>query len=401
MQNENNHGLQYLGDNVYFGEQSIHQIKNIIEQPAAAADRGFSPDSSKKKYNSILLFVDEMSFKSCGAEKFFAPVIDTFPIRVIPYSGKALPIEDIQQLYDRNKHSKDVDLIIAVGGGTIIDLSKIYSLACSNRLTDLEKILSDKTLENKIDSIFVPTTAGTGSEATSFAVVYKDRKKYSILHPTLLPKYTILDTGLLKSLPEAILNATVSDALAQGIESMWAVGGTEESREYARITITDILSGIEETDRMKKLAAFQLGAHFSGKAINISKTTISHAISYPLTSHFGIPHGIAVFLTLPGIAELNYHIAGPTMQPGLDPEQHRENFLTLFKLFEVTDIAGLTGKLRSISNKLNIKTRLREYGLTRQDLPVIAENSFTKGRSDNNPGIIDKDAILKLLGGIF
>jgi alcohol dehydrogenase class IV len=417
MEIEHNHSLQRLDDNVYFGEKSIHKIKDIIKRPANTVDRtpqtipatsqnlikkiSSSPNSSMKKYRGILLFVDEIAFESCGARAFFAPILKDFPIHFLSYSGKALPIEDIQQLYDKNKHIRDIDLIIAVGGGTIIDLSKIYSLAYANDLTDLDIILSDKSLKNKIDLVFIPTTAGTGSEATSFAVVYKDKKKHSILHPSLLPKYTILDPDLLKSLPEKILNATVLDALAQGIESMWAVGGTEESREYAHIAIANILSGIEETNRMKKLKAFQLGAHFSGKAINISKTTISHAISYPLTSHFGIPHGIAVFLTLPKIAELNYHIGIVTKQPGLNPAQHRKNFLTLFKLFEAPDITGLTCKLSSIMKKLSIKTHLKDYGLTREDLPVIAGNSFTKGRSDNNPGKIDKGTILNILGEIF
>ncbi|MCK5057872.1 MAG: phosphonoacetaldehyde reductase [Candidatus Aminicenantes bacterium] len=374
----------HLGKQTYFGEGALRQVTGII-----------------KNYRRILLFNDQAAFKACGAEEFFLPIIEKFPIHILSYSGKALPLEDIQQLYDKNKHIRNIDLIVAVGGGTVIDLSKIYSLAYSNRLIDLDIILGDKIPENKIDLVFIPTTAGTGSEATSFAVVYKDKKKYSILHPTLLPKYTILDPGLLTSLPEEILNATVLDALAQGIESMWAAGGTAESREYAGMAISNILAGLAETERMKKSEAFQLGAHFSGKAINISKTTLPHAISYPLTSHFGIPHGIAVFLTLPKIAELNYHIAATAMQPGLNPEQHRKNFLTLFKLFEVPDIAGLTGKFKNIMEKFNVKTRLRNYGLKKDDLSRIAENSYTKGRSDNNPRKIDRKTILQTLGEIF
>jgi alcohol dehydrogenase class IV len=375
---------QHLGEQTYFGEGAIHRVKNII-----------------KNYRRILLFNDQAAFKACGAEEFFQPLIDKFPIDVISYAGKALPIEDIQQLYDKNKHTRDVDLIIATGGGTVIDLAKIYSLAYSNRLKNLDIILGNKTPGNKIDLGFIPTTAGTGSEATSFAVVYKDKKKYSVLHPTLLPKFTILDPGLLTSLPEEILNATVLDALAQGIESMWAAGGTTESREFASMAISQILAGLAESERMKKLTALQLGAHFSGKAINISKTTLSHAISYPLTAHFGIPHGIAVFLTLPKIADLNYHADVTTLQQSLSPEQLRDRFLTLFSLFEVTDIAGLTGKLKDIMEKLQVKSRWRDYGLKKEDLAKIAENSYTKDRSDNNPRKISKETILHLLGEIF
>lgn len=384
METDRKNSNRQPGENTYFGEKVLNRVKDII-----------------KNYRSVLLFNDQEAFKACGAEDFFQPLIQEFSIHMVSYSGKALPIEDIQKIYDENKHTRDVDLMIAVGGGTIIDLAKIYSIAYSNKLTDLNELLSSKTLKNKIDLVFIPTTAGTGSEATSFAVVYKDKKKYSVLDNTLLAKYIILDPELIKSLPEEILNATVLDALAQGIESMWAVGGTRESREYASNAVANILTGLKEREQLKKLQAFQLGAHFSGKAINISKTTISHAISYPLTSYFGIPHGIAVFLTLPKIAGLNYQTDAASIQEGLTLKRLQKSFLTIFKLFEVPDLAGLIKKLNDIMDKLNIKKKLRDYGLKREDLPKIAENSFTKGRSDNNPKKIDKKTILNILEEIF
>ncbi|MCK4763127.1 MAG: phosphonoacetaldehyde reductase [Candidatus Aminicenantes bacterium] len=378
------YAIGQLEENTFFAPGAIENLKEII-----------------KNYNSILLFYDKEAFKPCGAEAFFQTLSERFPIRKIPYSGKALPIEDIQKIYDDIKNIKNIDLIIAVGGGTIIDLTKICALTISNELAGVDEVLTGKTFDNKIDLAFIPTTAGTGSEATTFAVVYKDKKKFSILSPTMLPRYTILDPHLLRSLPEKVLNATLLDALAQGIESMWAAGGTDESREYARIAISSVLTGLEETDATKKLEAFLLGAHFSGRAINISKTTISHAISYPLTSYFGIPHGIAVFLTLPQIARLNFFAEAADIQANVTTAQIKERFAAIFELFAAADITALTKKLKDILAALHIKEKLRDYGLKKEDLPITAENSFTKGRSDNNPRKISKEIILNLLGEIY
>ncbi len=384
MESKNDNPLQLLPANVFCGPGAVQEIKTISEN-----------------YHNILLFNDAVAFKNSGAEELFQSLDKEISFTSVSYAGKALPVDDIQKIYDDHRHIENIDLIIAFGGGTIIDLAKIFSLAYSNQVTGLDELLTGKPLANKIDLLFIPTTAGTGSEATSFAVVFKDKTKYSPASASLLPKYTILDPNLLLSLPEGVLNSTLLDALAQGIESLWAVGGTNESRKYSAAAISSILAGLAETDKIKKLQLLQVGAHFSGKAIDISKTTISHAISYPLTAYFGIPHGTAVFLTLPKITGLNYYTGADNIQQGTTLERLHESFAHLFKLFAVTDIAGLTGRLKNMMTELNIKQKLGDYGLKKEDLAIIADNSFTKGRSDNNPRKIDKETILNLLGEIF
>ncbi|HSW60707.1 MAG TPA: iron-containing alcohol dehydrogenase, partial [bacterium] len=217
----------------------------------------------------------------------------------LTYSGSALPVEDIQQLYDNIKETA-FSHVVAVGGGTVMDIAKIIALALSNRLEKIDSILADPSgFKNLKKLIFVPTTCGTGSEATHFAVVYKNGKKYSVAHNTIRAEAVILDHTFLLELPEKIRNATVLDALSQAVESMWAKNSTEESKRYAHEAIELILKGFQAIDNIEKLKLFQMGSYLAGKAINISKTTASHAISYPLTAKFGISHGIAVFLTLP------------------------------------------------------------------------------------------------------
>jgi alcohol dehydrogenase class IV len=362
-------------------------------------------DTVLPKYKNILLFNDANGFQPCGAAEYFkqaeAKFKDTTRIQYVPYEGKALPIEDIETKYLEVKSNTDVDVIIAVGGGTIIDLAKIISIAYSNHCEKAEAVLTDKELKNQLDLIFIPTTAGTGSEATSFAVVYKDKIKFSVDNQSLLPDTIVLDPLLLKSLPVPVLNSTILDALAQGIESTWAKGRTEESQEYSKQAISLILDNIDKENSLNRLEKLQLGSHFAGKAINISKTTLPHSISYPMTSHFNIPHGIAVFLTLPNVTELNFYTDEHTLQPGVRLSEIKESFSLLFSLFQVDTINQLVEKLNEIMVKLKFKTRLRDYGIERKDLSFLAAHALTKGRSDNNPRNVDSTDIFRILEYIF
>jgi alcohol dehydrogenase class IV len=406
-------------DKVFTGEGALSQLDDILPQ-----------------YKNILLFNDKNGFHPCGAADYFnkkllrevvrkaqsvgrkanntigavrkAPCAMRLPpgrrrqgIQYISYEGKALPIEDVEEKYREVKHNSGVDLIIAVGGGTIIDIAKIISIAYSNQCEKVEGILSDKTLENRLDMIFIPTTAGTGSEATSFAVVYKDKVKISIDHNSLLPTYIVLDPLLLRSLPIPILNSTVLDALAQAIESIWARGATEESREYSKEAIGLILDNLEKENTIERFSRLQVASHLAGKAINISKTTLPHSISYPITSHFGVPHGVAVFLTLPKVVELNYYATEDTVQVGIQIGEIQESFSILFSLFGINRIEGLRERLENVLVELGFKARLRDYGIEREALSFLADNALTKGRSDNNPRRVDRDNVLRLLEEIY
>lgn len=376
------------GDKVFVGEGALSQLDNVLPG-----------------YKNILLFSDKDGFQPCGAADYFYSIEKKLKnhtgFQHIAYAGKALPIKDVEEKYRQVKNNPGVDLIAAVGGGTIIDIAKIISIAYSNRCETAEEVLSKKNLENHLDLLFIPTTAGTGSETTSFAVVYRDRLKISIDHKSLLPAYIVLDPLLLKSLPTKVLNSTVLDALAQAIESIWARGSTEESKEYSKEAIRLIMENLDKDNTIERLSGFQVASHLAGKAINISRTTLPHSISYPITSHFGIPHGIAVFLTLPKVVELNYHTTGDTVQDGVQPADIKNNFSILFSLFRVDKIEQLGEKLENVILKLGFSARLRDYGIGRESLPFLADNALTRGRSDNNPRKMNRDDVLDLLVGIY
>ncbi len=205
------------------------------------------------------------------------------------------------------------DAIISLGGGSAMDVAKCIKLLASGEGADFPPF--GAPLARNVPHLAIPATAGTGSESTHFAVVYIDGEKHSIAHDAALPEWALLEPSLLESLPEYHKKASLLDALAQCVESIWASSATEQSREYARQGLRLILDSffayfhkaapfdIEITRRM------QLAANYSGKAINLTKTTAPHAMSYGLTSKYGIAHGHAAALCLRGVWLYYVHLA--------------------------------------------------------------------------------------------
>lgn len=197
---------------------------------------------------------------------------------------------------------KQCDAIIAVGGGSAIDVAKCIKLFSG--MNPAKNYLGQDFRDTHIPLIAFPTTAGTGSESTRHAVIYFNGQKQSISHESIIPDYAVLDSSTLKTLPLYQKKCTMMDALCQGIESWWSVNSTDESIEYSKQAILLIAENLDnyifenDEDAAEKI---MLAANYSGRAINITQTTAPHAMSYKLTSMYGIPHGHAVAICLPEV----------------------------------------------------------------------------------------------------
>ena len=201
------------------------------------------------------------------------------------------------------------DTLLAVGGGSAIDVAKCIKLAVLAKEGNNAIIppLVNKRVEcdgSKLPFIAIPTTAGTGSESTHNAVMYYEGAKQTVTNDGILPDVAILEPSVLKTLPLYQKKCTMLDALCQGIESWWSVNSTEESYEYSRKAIELIMANwhkyIFENDE-EAAANIMLGANYGGRAINITATTAAHAFSYKITSLYKLPHGHAVAVCLPEI----------------------------------------------------------------------------------------------------
>lgn len=206
-------------------------------------------------------------------------------------------------------HITKCDTLLAVGGGSAIDVAKCIKLAVLAKEGNDAIIppLVNTRVEcdgTKLPFIAIPTTAGTGSESTHNAVMYYEGSKQTVTNDGILPDYAILEPKVLKTLPLYQKKCTMLDALCQGIESWWSVNSTLESYEYSRKAIELIMDNwrkyIFENDD-EAAANIMLGANYGGRAINITATTAAHAMSYKITSLYKFPHGHAVAVCLPEI----------------------------------------------------------------------------------------------------
>ncbi len=191
------------------------------------------------------------------------------------------------------------DTILAVGGGSALDVAKCIKLYC--KMPKGSFYLEQEYTDTKIPFIGIPTTAGTGSESTPFSVIYYKGEKQSVHHHSIVPDYAILDGDLLESLPVYQKKCTMLDALCQAIESWWSVHSNEESIALAKEAVEIIIANWKEyifVNAQRARDAIMRASNLAGQAIAITATTAPHAMSYKLTTVYGLPHGHSVAISL-------------------------------------------------------------------------------------------------------
>lgn len=273
---------------------------------------------------------------------------------------------------------EECDAVLAIGGGSSIDVAKCIKLYSS--MEDTKVYLEQEYKENDVTLIAIPTTSGTGSESTRYAVIYYEGKKQSVTHDSIVPKYAILDYRNLVTLPLYQKKCTMLDAMCQSIESWWSVNATEESREYSRQALNTLMFIMKDylANKDDGNAQMLVASNYAGKAINITQTTAAHAMSYKLTSLYGIPHGRAVFMCLPSIWKL-------MEERSILPDVFSDIAYTL----GYTCVADAIGYLESLNEQLfeNDKVTMNEG-----DIDILVK-SVNPTRLKNNPLELTEDMI--------
>lgn len=227
---------------------------------------------------NVVLVTGRTSYAKCGAEAFISPFLKSRCVVHLTTTGENAMAEDVEK--KRGMLPENVDSFIAVGGGTVIDTTKLL-----------------RGVDGELPPFLaMPTTAGTGAEATRFAVYYDHGNKMSADDVRYLPTDTLLVPEFAATQTPYQRASTEFDAYAQAVESLWAVSATADSREYARRALALM-------DANKQM----LGSYWAGRAIDISRTTAAHALSYYMTSRYGIPHGHAVYMMFPYVCRANGH----------------------------------------------------------------------------------------------
>lgn len=291
-------------------------------------------------------------------------------------------------------HKEECDTILAVGGGSSIDVAKCIKLAVLARegREGLIPPLVSKRLDmdgSRIPLIAIPTTAGTGSESTHNAVMYYQGSKQTVTNDGVLPDYALLEPKVLATLPLYQKKCTMMDALCQGIESWWSVNSTDESKGYAKTAVELITQYwrkyIFDNDA-DAAANIMLAANYAGRAINISATTAAHAMSYKITSMYKLPHGHAVAVCLPEIWE--YMTAHPE---GCIDSRGKEYMTGIFD--RISNSLGTNGPKEAIALFRNMMSDMdlhNPVAANREQELEMLSTSVNPVRLKNNPVSIDE-----------
>ena len=302
------------------------------------------------------------------------------------------PTIDAVSLAIDDLRGEDVETIVGVGGGSSLDMAKMLSLALAVPRFDISAAVESGhpySATEPLPVVAIPTTAGTGSEVTPFATVWDARlhRKLSVATPKLFAKAALVDPNLTLSLPwEATLGPGL-DAYAQCFEAIWNRNATPPTTAMARRGLTLVPSALRSVrkdasapDARSNLAEAAL---LSGMAISQTHTALVHSMSYPLTAHLGIPHGLACAMVLPAIVAFNLEGGGglgaDVGDAGLGEGQ--------------TTAAGVASLLR----ELGVPEAVAAYMPDGRVPPTLAEEMLTPGRADNNLRLADVGAVREIL----
>lgn len=352
---------------------------------------------------NIFLVTGKESYISSGVKAVLDDLLEPYQITLFDDFNTNPKIDDIElglTLFQSGKY----DLILAVGGGSVIDSAKIIKVISAQDSSAIDIIKnSEKIINKSIPMIAIPTTAGSGSEATHFAVVYIEKMKYSVSNEYMLPNIVFIDPGLTESMPDRLTAVSGMDALCQAVESYWSVNSTDKSKADSSVAIKMIFSNLEEavlTPSITPRYMMCIGSYLAGRAINVSRTTAPHAVSYTLTSNFGVSHGQAASLTLGEFLVYNSNVTDDDVVDSRGTDYVRKSISELCEIMGEKSARKTSRSISGLMERIRLETRLSDLGINNNnDIQLIVDNVNTD-RLLNNPRRVSKEPLLKILQNI-
>ncbi|WP_213975532.1 iron-containing alcohol dehydrogenase [Tepidanaerobacter acetatoxydans] len=347
--------------------------------------------AKESKAKDVIILTDRGIFET-GITLRIEKILSSCNTRIVKDVPSEPEYAQVLKIYDEIKNV-EFDLIVAVGGGSVMDTAKIISVLVTNP-EYAKDILNPSLIKNRGKlSIFIPTTAGTGSEATpnSIVVVPEKELKVGIVNPNFIPDYVILDPEMTLKLPPSVTASTGLDAFCHAIECFISKKANPFSDMYALKAINLISKNIRRAyasgSDISARENMLLAAFYGGMCIASSSTVAVHALSYPLGGKYRIPHGISNAILLPYVMEYNADYVEDKFKEvavamGLDVDESSNiSKKVVEEIFKLTD-------------DLKIPHDLKKYGITKADLDILVEGAAKVTRLlDNNPKSMTKDDI--------
>ena len=283
---------------------------------------------------------------------------------------------DIEEIYSQ-AYQNQFELIIAIGGGSVMDVAKFISVHNTNKdYQFVEDLTKEKILKKDykiIPIISIPTTAGTGSEVTPYSTIWnvQEKQKYSLNLPDLFSEAAIYDPVLTLTVPKDITIQTGLDALSHSLESIWNKNASPVTINYAvksaKLIVNNLVNLANDLDNLDLRDDMMMACMYAGLAFSNTQTAIAHAISYYVTANKGIPHGLACSFTLPVLID---NIVG------------KYSFVddSLIEIFGELS----SNRLRSLFKELNISTEFESYDIDEKELSILKKSLQNNKRAKNS-----------------
>ena len=351
----------------------------------------------------VFLVTGDRSFSASGAQAALEPAWSGRRVRRYAGFSENPKLEDVERGIALFR-TEPFDAVVAVGGGSVLDMAKLINALVRQDTAADAVVGAGLPIEGRgLPLVAMPTTAGSGSEATPFAVLYVGHVKHSIAGTGMLPDVAIVDPALTDSMSPSLTAITGMDAFSQAVESYWCIHSTEESKACARLAIALVLEHLEpavNTPSHVNRRAMSKAAHFAGCAIAVTKTTGAHALSYPLTSYFGIPHGHAVSLTLGQFLLFNSKVSDRDVTDPRGAEYVRRVVESLLRMMSCRDAEEGRSRIEALMQSIGLRTRLRSFGISADAAIETVVGSANVERMANNPRAVSHDDLKQLVEAI-
>ena len=364
---------------IVFGEGSLSRIKDIAD--------GFK--------GKVMLFTGKSSMHRLG---YTDKVVNMLKDREVLVYDKVKPSPSVGLVMEAVElaRNENIGLMLGLGGGSVMDTAKCAAAMVKNfeKGKHLSEYADNEEMIPKegIPFIAIPTTSGTGAEVTRWAVIWDGKKKHTIGSLNTYAKASIIDPELTYSLPKKQTASTGMDALSQAIESYWSRNHNKTSDTFAldaiRLVFEHLEGAYKDPENKEHRRGMSLAALYSGLAINGTKTTACHSVSYPITAYFGVPHGHACALTIPSFMVYNSKAV---------PDRIKD----IAKAMGASTAKEGAEKVRNLMKGVGLETELGKLGIDKNGIEIIVKNGFTPDRVKHNPRDLNSDNLRDILKEIM
>ncbi len=285
--------------------------------------------------------------------------------------------------------------IIGLGGGSVIDSAKAIACMLESKDELQEYLFNGKQIpQRRTQLIAIPTTSGTGSEVTNVGV-YTDKKrgqKKPLVSKSFWPDIALVDPQVTLSMPSRVTASTSLDALTHALESYWADSSQPMSKllsmESMKLILENIENAVNSPEDYKAREKLMYASLIAGISFSQTRTTVLHALSFPLTNDYGLAHGFACAIAMPQVILDNYDY----FQTEMD---------ILLKYLGLTSVQQFSEKIKSIMLNIKAPVELKSLGIRKDDIDLIAEKTLTAPIAMLNPKKYSKEELIKMLNKIY